>query len=167
MNLSDLDIREAQSVMDGLKSENNTFAAHRYQGYLERRQKLEQVARGIFTSKNGTPRRRVPHYMVVGACEWLESWYLDGDFVKIHISEFDLSTVSFSYGDLFPTFSPRVKDKREYRRNVYTHQEIAKLIEKYGLPQVWNADGHHGPERYIEVQVWDDVPINRYRRGKT
>ena len=142
MNLSYLGIREAHSIMDALKSESNTFAARRNEGYLERRQ--------------------VPHYMVVGACDWLKSWYLDGQCVKIHISEFDLSTISFSYGDLFPTFSPRVTDKREYRRNVYTYQEIVKLIMKYGLPQAWNADGRNGPERYIEVQVWDDVPLNKY-----
>ena len=34
--------------------------------------------------------------------------------------------------------------------------------QAYGLPQDWNDDGAHGPERYIEVQVWCDDPVKRY-----
>lgn len=33
--------------------------------------------------------------------------------------------------DLFPTFSPLVNDNREYRRQIYTFEEIVKLIQKY------------------------------------
>jgi len=55
-----------------------------------------------------------------------------------------------------PTFSPLVNDGKEYRKKVYTYPEILQIIKKYGLPQDWNADGSHGPERYIEVQVWSD-----------
>ena len=36
------------------------------------------------------------------------------------------------------------------------------MIEKYGFPQVWNGDGTYGPERYIEVQVWDDKLVKAY-----
>ena len=39
-------------------------------------------------------------------------------------------------------------------RKVYTYDEILKIIDKYGLPQNWNDDGAHGPERYIEVHIW-------------
>ena len=121
LNLSDLDILEAQRVLDGIKKENSTFAVHRYDGYLERRRELEELARGIFVSKGGKPKKAVPHYMVVGECDWLKSWYNDGCALKIPITDFDLETISYSYGDLFPTFSARVTDDREYRRNVYTH----------------------------------------------
>ena len=38
------------------------------------------------------------------------------------------------------------------------------LIEQYGLPQDWNEQGDKGPERYIEVQVWDDKPLMKYLR---
>ena len=36
-------------------------------------------------------------------------------------------------------------------------------IQKYGLPQDWNDDGKYGPERYIEVQVWSDETVKKYR----
>ena len=63
-----------------------------------------------------------------------------------------------------PTFSPFIDDGKEYRRKVYNYEEILDVIARYGLPQDWNDDGHCGPERYIEVQVWSDETIGRYLR---
>lgn len=168
-NLSDLSIEEAQQILDEIKARDEVFAAKRYDGYLERRRELEEVARNIFLSKGGRPVRNTPHYMVVGECRWLEAWYKEYGYVKIHISKFNLNTVSFSYGDLFPTFSPRVNDGKEYRRNVYTYEEIVRLIQKYGLPQSWNEDGRYGPERYVEAQVWSDEALEGFyrRTGRT
>ena len=36
---------------------------------------------------------------------------------------------------------------------------FTQRFARYGLPQDWNADGHSGPERYIEAQVWDDAAL--------
>jgi hypothetical protein len=163
-NLSDLPITDAQLVLDQIKQKNSTFAAHRYDTYLQRRIELEHIAREIFCSKGGKPIRTVPQYMVVEECEWLQSWYLQGAYVKIPITEFDINTISFSYGDMFPTFSTFVTDGREYRKQIYTYNEILELVKKYGLPQEWNMDGKYGPERYIEVQVWSDEPLRKYYR---
>ena len=161
-NLSDLTLEEAQAVLGKIKAENQVMAAHRFPGYLERRAELEQIASTMFIAKGGKPVRQVPHYMVVGECAWLQTWYQNGCFVKIPVRAFKPETISFSYGDLFPTFSPRVNDQKEYRRQIYTLSEIVGIIEKYGFPQDWNIDGKFGPERYIEVQVWDDKPLQGY-----
>lgn len=158
-NLSDLQIGEAQEILDGIKADNRLMAAHRYPGYLERRSELEELARSMFVSKGGRPVRQVPHYMVVGHCPWLLTWYLEPEHVRVPLADFSAETISFTYGDLFPTFSSRVTDQREYRRQVYTLPEILELVQRYGLPQNWNDNGQHGPERYIEAQVWDDLPI--------
>ena len=93
---------------------------------------------------------------------WLSTWYEDGSFIKIPIEEFDTRTISFTYGDSMPTFSPKVNDGREYRKKCYTYEEILKIIEKCGLPQDWNRDGRYGPERYIEAHVWSDETICKY-----
>jgi len=161
-NLSDLSLVKAQDVLDKIKAENQIMAAHRYPGYLERRKELEQVARNLFMAKGGKPVRQVPHYMVVGECAWLQTWYQEGACVKIPLIAFNPETISFSYGDLFPTFSPRITDQKEFRRQVYTLPGVIRMIEKYGFPQDWNGDGTYGPERYIEVQVWDDKPVKAY-----
>jgi hypothetical protein len=161
-NLSELPLEKAQIVLNGIKKENPTFAAQRYDGYLERRAELEQLARDIFISKGGKPTRQVPQYMVVEACDWLRDWYHQGEYIKIPITDFTPDTISFSYGDMFPTFSPRVTDNKEYRRQIYTYKEILDIIDRYGFPQEWNKNGTYGPERYIEVQVWSDEPVSIY-----
>lgn len=98
--------------------------------------------------------------MTLGKCQWLKEWYIEGQELEIHIDEFDEKTISFTYGDLFPTM--RYEDGKPYRGRIYTKQEIYKLVERYGLPQDWNRDGKNGPERYIEVQIWDDQPLKKY-----
>lgn len=75
---------------------------------------------------------------------------------------FDLRTISFTYGDSHPTFSDRINDEKEYRKRLYTYDEILEVIEKYGLPQDWNDDGRYGPERYIEAHIRSDDVIEQY-----
>ncbi len=163
-NLSDLSITEAQQILDNLKRTSSVFAAQRYDGYLQRRHELERLSRRMFMAKGGHPKRLAPHYMVVGQCPWLQNWYADGVYVRAHVSEFPANQLSFSYGDLFPTFSSRVTDGREYRQQIYTLEEIEELIDRYGFPQDWNPQGIHGPERYIEVQVWSDEAVQALRQ---
>lgn len=161
-NLSDLKISDATSILASIKADNAVFAAHRYDGYMERRHELERIAKDIFIEKGGRSKRSAPHYMVVEKCDWLETWYTNGRYIKIDIESLDVNTISFSYGDLFLTFSDRFTDGREYRKQVYTYDEILHMIKKYGLPQQWNKGGIHGPERYIEAQVWsNDVENSR------
>lgn len=102
----------------------------------------EEILRKEFVKKGGFIQRFVPHYMVVEQCDWLASWYENCGFIKIPLEKFDKRTISFTYGD--------------------SHDEIVKIIEKYGLPQKWNSDGEYGPERYVEVHVWSDDPIAEY-----
>lgn len=72
------------------------------------------------------------------------------------------NTNSFTYGDSHPSFSPKVNDGKEYRKKLYTYDEILGIIEKYGYPQDWNNDGKYGPERYIEAHIWSDDVIKEY-----
>ena len=110
----------------------------------------------------GLISRRSPHYMVVEHSPWLSTWYENSSFIKIPIEKFDLRTISFTYGDSHPTFSDRVTDGKDYRKKLYTYDEILEVIAKYGLPQDWNGDGKFGPERYVEVHIWSDEVIGEY-----
>lgn len=162
-NLSDLPVDEAKDIIEKIKRDRPaSLAALRDENYMKRRTEYEIHARKLFIEKGGKPVRKVPHYMVVGECLWLNSWYVEGDYVKIPIEKFDLSTISFTYGDMHPTFSPIVNDGKEYRKKLYNYEEILKMIDKYGLPQEWNSDGKFGPERYIEVQIWSDDVILKF-----
>lgn len=122
--------------MQRLKAEkNNAFCNQRNEEYLEKRRYYEDIRRREFLKKGGTITRQLPQYMAVGECPFLSSWYEKTAFIKIDINEFDKNTISFTYGDSHPTFSDRVNDGKEYRKKLYTYDEILEIIEKYGYPQ--------------------------------
>lgn len=163
-NISDLSDEAANSLLQDIKrTKPASFCARRNDDYMALRRHYESILRGEFLKKGGRIYRNAPHYMVVEHSPWLASWYENGTFVRIPIEEFDLRTVSFTYGDSHPTFSDKVNDGKEYRKKLYTYGEILDMIAKYGLPQDWNNDGRFGPERYIEAHIWSDETIERYK----
>ncbi len=165
MNLSDIPIEEAKKILNEFKQRKPSVqCAGRHDEYMETRLYYEELVRKLFIQKGGIVTRYAPHYMVVEHSPWLSTWYENSAYIKIPIEEFDLRTISFTYGDSHPTFSPKVNDTKEYRKKIYMYDEILGIIKKYGLPQDWNNDGKFGPERYIEVQIWSDNPINKYKR---
>ncbi|MBB3153178.1 hypothetical protein FHS16_003240 [Paenibacillus endophyticus] len=161
VNLSDLEVDEAERVLSNIRLNKKGFASKRSMDCLQIRRSLELKAREIFVSKGGKPSRSHPHYMTLGKCPWLLDWYPLGKELEIPIYEFETDNISFTYGDLFPTM--RYQDGKPYRKQVYTLNEIRKVINEFGLPQVWNFDGNKGPERYIEVQIWDDKPLCNWK----
>ena len=162
-NLSDCSQEEANKIIEKIKTEKpGAFCAKRNPDYMEKRRYYEEILRQEFLKKGGKIQRKVPHYMVVEQCDFLESWYENSKFLKISIEQFDKRTISFTYGDSHPTFSDKVNDGKEYRKKLYTYDEILEIIKKYGLPQSWNPDGKFGPERYVEVHIWSDETISEY-----
>lgn len=166
VSLSDITMDEAKAVLNTIKeTKPNAQSAKRHPEYMEDRKHYEEILMLEFAKKGGLIRRKSPHYMVDEHSPWLSTWFENSSFVKIHIEEFDKKTISFTYGDSHPVFSPRANkmDGKEYRKKLYTYDEILSIIEKYGLPQDWNDDGKYGPERYIEAHIWCDETIDKYR----
>ena len=157
-SLSSLNDQEAEEILSRLRAEGVTFAAQRAPDYWPVRRALERRIRTLFEEQGGRPIRAHPHYMVLGPCPWLRAWYRDGRVIKLPLASVDPDVVSFTYGDSFPAL--RVQDGKPYRGRVYRRHDLPSLISTYGWPQQWNATGALGPERYIEAQVWDDVPAD-------
>ncbi|NLO09556.1 MAG: hypothetical protein GX129_06755 [Clostridiales bacterium] len=167
-SISDMPIDEAKRVLNEIKNEKpNVQCAKRQDTYIEDRLYYESIIRELFIKKGGRVERQSPHYMVVEHSPWLSTWYENSTYIKIPIEEFDIATLSFTYGDSHPTFSPRVNDGKEYRKKLYVYDEILEIINKYGLPQGWNDDGKFGPERYVEVHIWSDEVISSYKKKWT
>jgi hypothetical protein len=165
-NLSDLPLTEAEEILERIRQGGERrFASQRAADYLSMRRELEERVRELFIAKGGRPQRARPHYLILGACPWVLSWYPQGCELRIPLAAFRPDFVSFTYGDTFPAM--RYQDGKPYRGEVYTLAELPALIETYGLPQEWNADGKHGPDRYIEVQVWADEPLAPYLGNRT
>ena len=84
-NLSDLPLEQAELLLDQLRTAGVSFAGKRSADYLAIRRKLEEQVRQGFTplvpgviARSGCPQRLRPHYMILGACPWVQSWYQDG-----------------------------------------------------------------------------------------
>ncbi len=162
-SISDLPDEEAESVLRRIRTEKpDAFMAKRPEDYVKKRRYFEGILREEFLKKGGLIERDTPHYFVVEAVPFFEKWYEQTAYVEVDAESLDLRTVSFTYGDSHPTFSGKVKDGKEYRNRLYTYDEIIKIIDKYGLPQIWNPDFKHGPEGYVEVQVWSDRGLERW-----
>ncbi|GGD92073.1 hypothetical protein [Paenibacillus nasutitermitis] len=156
-NLTDLPPTEAENMLQTIRQLKKGFASQRSMDYLAIRRSLESKARELFIRKGGMPVRSCPHYMTLGKCPWLAGWYPSGRVLQYALADFDPGSISFTYGDLFPAM--RFQDGKPYRNQVYTVDEIFLVINQFGMPQQWNPLGDQGPERYIEVQVWDDSPL--------
>ncbi|WP_256720471.1 MULTISPECIES: hypothetical protein [Paenibacillus] len=124
-NLSALSIEEAQQVQRRLQQNKNMFASQRADDYIVIRSEVESRARDQFIAKGGRPTNKYPHYMTLGPCEWIKRWYQNGRELKIPLDDVDPETISFTYGDLFPTM--RYKDGKPYRGKVYLKNEILRL----------------------------------------
>lgn len=159
-NLSKLTDEAAEEVSNKIRLEGETFASQRSKDYMHIRRELEYKAHAQFITKGGKPQNTYPHYMTVEACEWIALWYRNPGVVVIPLGKFSEESISFTYGDLFPTM--RYEDSKSYRKQVYTKNEIIEVIKQFGFPQNWNVNGDLGPERYIEVQVWDEEVIKQY-----
>src|SRR6266508_1093947 len=161
-NLSMLPLEQAEQILEKIRRNGNRFASQRSSNYLKKRLELEIKIRQRFEGKGGKPKLTRPHYMILGTCPWLKQWYANGQELQIKLNSIPDECVSFTYGDSFPAMN--YQDGKPYRGQVYTVKELYEVIKCYGLPQEWNPDGEGGPERYIEAQVWDDVPLKEYLR---
>ena len=76
VNLSDIPIDEAKSVLDTIKeTKPYVQSAMRQPAYMDRRHVIEEILRTEFTKKGGVIRRKSPHYMVVEHSPWLSTWF--------------------------------------------------------------------------------------------
>ena len=159
-NLSSLPVNRAEDVLEAIRQRGTGFASQRSSDYLTIRRELEARIRSLFINKGGRPERAHPHYMILGQCAWVKSWYVNGRELCVPLTKFRPECVSFTYGDTFPAM--RYEDGKPYRGQVFTLAELPELVRQFGLPQAWNADGSRGPDRYIEAQVWEDQALQKW-----
>ena len=164
VNLSDLPLDKAEAYLEQIRLTGKTFASQRPSDYLTIRRELEDQVRALFVQKGGRPKRKRPHYMILGKSPWLLDWYQQGKELRIPIENFSAKIISFTYGDTFPAM--RYQDDKPYRGKVFLLEELPQIVLQFGLPQKWNPDGHYGPDRYIEAQIWDDEPLRDYITNK-
>ena len=166
--LTSLPFEEAKAIMYARYEKTSWI-----DNFLQKRYDADKILRDKFISIGGKPIRNSPVYFTLGENEGMKTWYDNLDWVKIPVSEFDLDTVSFTYGDNFAIFNPDLNTGEEYWGNIYKYDGILKLIDKYGYPEdppydmknrVFPKEKHINQYlKYIEAHVWSDEVLDKYR----
>ncbi|MEM1242744.1 MAG: hypothetical protein AAGI45_23180 [Cyanobacteria bacterium P01_H01_bin.26] len=173
LNLSDLGGKELTKVIKELESrQKECDDFNRVYGgrYMELRKKTEDKLRKLFINAGGSPQRKSPHYFVLGESFWFKHLCPDTAEVKIPLSYFSSSSVSITYPDslvsmgYMPDFELLV-EKKPYHNRVFKLEDLDWLIGKFGLPRddyrkEYKNYTHEEFEKFIEVQVWDDSPLD-------
>jgi len=138
ITLSDLHDDEAIKIHNSLEINDNNFSKRNFdRKYILNRRIIENWLYGAFMKKDGKPERKNPHYMILGECNDPEKWFNKMDYIKIPLNEFNLDTVSFTYGDSFPTFfgahcgrwvNVRNGDILKYNTNIRTYANSSLVL---------------------------------------
>lgn len=167
LNLSDLEGEELQKVLNDLKGAGSKRVFGKK--YMELRKRTETRLRELFIEAGGVPKRKSPHYFVLGNSYWFKNLSENSKKIEIPISYFSSNSISFTYPDSFvsmgfmPDFGIEVEEM-PYHNKVFKIDELDKIISKYGLPKddrslKYEDYENKKFEKFIEVQVWDDSPL--------
>ena len=173
LNLSDLGGKQLEGAIERLAREHASGATSRLFGrrYMELRRRTEEKLRSLFISAGGQPERLSPHYFVLGSCPWYRGLARDMREVTLPLAELPRDASSFTYPDSFTSMALGAEyglhqDSRPYHEQVYSIEQLQEVIDQFGLPDGEVADyrgyQHQPFEKYVEVQLWSDVPVHSW-----
>jgi hypothetical protein len=160
-NLCALPESDAQRVLDAIAAAGTrTIKAN----YLPRRLEIERWLQSERRRKLGAPHLERPIYLFLGdMADGLDPSRPES--VMMPLSAFGADMLTFTYPDSMASLPLATDDgltayRRRYHGEVFTRDEITAVVEEHGMP-----DRTAKFDRFIEVQVWDDRPIQRLLRA--
>jgi hypothetical protein len=176
LNLSELSAEERPGVLLALDKRRVAGEHKRVFGsrYMDLRRRAEARLLELFEQAGGRPERTAPHYFVLGESAWYRGLAPGMQAAVLPLSELPSIVTSFTYPDSF-TATGLVADfglpyeSRPYHHRAFRIEELPEVVGLYGLPPeepapVYEWYERHAFEKYIEVQVWSDAPIQRFLR---
>jgi hypothetical protein len=174
-SLSDLADDSAVRIMNELYGRNRgNILFERFSdpaAYLKQRRETEAWVRSEFAQKGGRPVLRHPVSMVLGRSRWIEdnapNRKLHGE-IRIPAEIFSEADVSFTFPDSMVSFwlgtaRPAEYYLPEFHGKVFTKSGILRIVEEKGLPEDgWTVRLPPDTGPYIEAQVWNRIPLERY-----
>jgi hypothetical protein len=167
-SISELPTAEAYRVMDQMTGANTwhpmRFSLEKRDWYFAARRRSEERLHAAIVQKGGRPKRRQPYYLFLDP-GLAQNFYPGVKRVHVPLHAIPTGVLSFTYLDSMVCDAllgepERVPPNcRGFARlscisEVYRLEELPKLIEEFGYPQ----------GTYLEAQVWDDAPLEPYRR---
>lgn len=141
--------------------------------YISLRLATEEKLRSLFLAAGGRPERKAPHYFVLGSSKWFEGLYPSTKSIVLPLDELNSLTTSITFPDSFTamrlgeTFGLPLESLKPYHEKIYLLSELSDLIGEFGIPKdAPNPDysnyAQEPFEKYIEVQVWSDIPVQKF-----
>ena len=133
--------------------------------YLEMRFLAESKLKRLFEEKGGAPKRKSPHYFVLGTSEWFRHFNSEHQELRVNIKDLPHDSVSVTFPD---SFIAMTAEDKSYYEKVYFLGELESLVGEHGLPENKRPESYEKYwlgefEEYIEVQVWDDSVVEPFR----
>ena len=123
--ITSLPFDEAFKVLTNSNSpEFNDLPPSFWNKFLQKRYNADKALRDKFIAIGGKPIRTAPVYFTLGENKGMTTWFDNLDRIKIPVSEFDIDTVSFTYGDSFAVFNPDLNTGEDYWGNIYKYDDI-------------------------------------------
>jgi hypothetical protein len=174
LNLSDLTAEELPAVLLALDKRRDAGEHQRVFGsrYMDLRRRTEARLLRLFKQAGGRPERDAPHYFVLGESAWYRGLAQGMQAAVLPLAELPSTVTSFTYPDSF-TATGLVADfglpyePRPYHHRVFRMEELPEVARRYGIPPDepdldYEGYAHRPFEKYIEVQVWSDSPIEQF-----
>ena len=163
-NLCELPAPEAESLLQEIRATGNRRIKA---DYLPRRLEVEDWLLRESRKKLGQTRLRRPIYFFLGD-------FADGrdpsrprSFV-IPLAAFPNGVLTFTYPDSMASLPIAMRDehlphRKDYHGQVFTLDEIQDVVSRFRLPgHRWKSDPSMRYDRFIEAQLWDSQPLERY-----
>ena len=166
--ITDLPTREMVRVISKLHSTRSLPRRLMRPIYFMERRRYERKMHEQFLTKGGKPRRRNPHYMVLGESDIWEREQLHS--IHIPLSDIPSDLISFTYTDSWYSYVDFDLNRRPIPRKrpyevVYRTDELGDLFNKHGWPgNRRHTDPNYKHDYYVEAQVWADEPLLPFKQ---
>lgn len=166
-SLSEVDDRDTETVLASLAEGSRRRFGPRY---LALRLATEAVARDLSIEAGGQPKRRHPHYFVLGHSPWFAGLYDDPREVGIDIEELPAEATSFTWTDSISALGLAAhlgvpQPVEPWKRVLYRLDQLDPTIADSLTSLTEHAyDGYQQRllDHYIEIQLWVDDPVARH-----
>ncbi|AYG60153.1 hypothetical protein QD460_21560 [Rhizobium jaguaris] len=162
-NVCALTTEDAERIIASIR-----LGGHAYlkENYLQRRMLSENWLIAERRRKIGETPLSHPIYFFLGnmADGWDKSRPAS---IVLPLAIFDPGMITFTFPDSMtscPFLRPADQSGEPWHGQVFTEDEIEDVIARYGFPDPAQSREVRGRDSFIEVQVWDDRPLEDIRR---
>ncbi len=154
---------DAERIIASIRLDGHAYLK---QDYLQRRMLAESWLVEERQRKIGKTRLPRPIYFFLGnmADGWDKSRPVS---IILPLAIFDARMITFTFPDSMsscPHLRAADDPHKPWHGQVFTLNEIEGIISRYGFPDPNQPREQREPDTFVEMQVWDDSPLENIRR---